>query len=97
MNDDSTTIDATLPGGAKVQVNSKRMAELITIGLIVMTSIGAYVLWQQGKVLERLDASVRDMANSQRELACIISLPQDKREQQYTMQDSFCKRMARMQ
>jgi len=97
MNDDSTTIDATLPGGAKVQVNSKRMAELITIGLIVMTSIGAYVLWQQGKVLERLDASVRDMANSQRELACIISLPQDKREQQYTMQDSFCKHMARMQ
>ena len=97
MQDESTTIDATLPGGTAVKVSTKFMAELISIGCLVMTCIGSYMLWQQTRVLDRLDGAVKEMASASRETACIISLPQEKREQQYSSSDSFCKRMARMQ
>lgn len=97
MADESTTIDATLPGGTALKITSKFMAELISVGCLVMTCIGGYVLWQQTKVLEKLDMSVKEMASASRETACIISLPAEKREQQYQSSDSFCKRMAKMQ
>ena len=42
-----------------------------------------------------LTAAIREMTASQREMNCLISMPQDKREAAYMAENSLCKRLAR--
>jgi hypothetical protein len=51
----------------------------------------------RAKQIELITGAIRDMAGAQREMACIISLPPDKREQEYQSPFGRCKRMGAMQ
>lgn len=100
MAGEETTIEAQV-GDAGIKVRSARMSDIIALGCICVTVFGAVVLYQHHALTEsamgQLQAVLKELAAAQREMTCIMSLPQEKREQQYLSQDSFCKRMARMQ
>ena len=44
-----------------------------------------------------LTGAIRELARSQREMACVISLPMEKREREYLSSDSYCRRLSSMQ
>lgn len=46
------------------------------------------------EVGQSIAASIKDGARAQRMMTCIISMPQERREQEFTQPNSFCSRIA---
>ena len=99
MDDGNGSAEITTPIGS-VRFGGKRMAEIIAVMSLCLLGVLAFVLFEHmadtkasGK---ELTAAVREMASAQREMACIISLPEDRREREYASPNSFCRSMARM-
>lgn len=97
MADDSREeLELTGPGGTRVRA---RGYDLIAILLAVGMGSGLYMLHQH--TADARDSSVmisqslRELAVSQRETACVLALPQDQRMQQFAQNDSWCKRVSR--
>lgn len=96
----------TTPLGS-ITSRGKKTAELIaTLSLAALLILG-YVLWghtqdsvqdrhERIKYVEMLAIGLNNMAKAQREMACIISLPPERREAEYKTPDSFCKRIGVM-
>lgn len=97
---DNGSAEISTPIGS-VKVGGKRMAEIIAVLCLSLLLVHTYVLYthtndsRAGE--EKLSAAIREMASAQREMACIISLPQERREREYATQNGFCRTMAKMQ
>ena len=84
----------------------KRMAELISVCLLCLTFLLTYILWEHKNntkdnstalslAIKELSLSQRAMVEAQREMTCVISMPQEKRENAYGSPYSLCKQLAR--
>ncbi len=82
-------------GDKKIKV---RGYDILTIFIVVAASIGLYVVYQHTHDTkdsnEQIAKSIAALASSQREMACIISLPQDQRLIEFTSQNGLCRRLA---
>jgi len=87
-------VEATAPGGFKVRVRGYDI--IVVIATVIMTMV-AYMVYEH-KIEAHASSSnianaMRDLASAQREMACIISLPQERREQEFISPNGFCKRI----
>lgn len=85
-------------GDKSIRAKSKYLAELITILLAIGFAVLAYGFWMH---LKQTDDAFRDIASTnkqmvkaQREMNCLIAMPAEKREAEYSSPFSFCKRMS---
>lgn len=94
MSDDcNSNIEVTGPGGIGAKVNGKRMAELISLLLLLVVITMSYMSHQ---TMMQVASAITGLSQAQRELTCIISRPQEEREKEYLNGNSFCKQMGRM-
>lgn len=117
-------------GFGSVALNSKKMAEIISVALICVVGIMGYILWdhsmdaraaegefkkfletmserntkaleqattRQAQMIEKLVETQKQNIEAQREMNCLISLPQEERRKEFIGENSFCKRMSRIQ
>lgn len=109
MPDDNGISEVTAevgPGGLKLGGKSKQMAELIAIASACGTILVGYMLYahaqdskdrdtQIATAITKLADSQSKQAEAFREMTCLISLPQDKREAEFSSPFGMCKRIAR--
>ena len=94
-SDDRATVEASNPIIGSFKVSSANLNTLFTVLGFILTCLIAYVLYNHGN--ETKDASkelaqaLREQTQAAREQTCIISLPQERREQN----SELCKRIAR--
>lgn len=94
MGDDcSSNIEVTGPGGIGAKLNGKRMAETITLVLVLVVLGISYMSYM---AMQQVSSAITGLSQAQRELTCIISRPQEEREREYLSGNSFCKQMGRM-
>ena len=105
-DDGDSNLEITTPLG-KIISKGKRNAELVALLSLLALSLISWVLWQHHEESSRsraennanmnmLAAAIKDFASAQREMACIIALPQDRREEEYRSPLSFCRRLGSM-
>ncbi len=108
MSEEDNTSELTAevgPGGLKFGGKSKQMAELVAIVSAVGTILVAYMLWTHdasskdrdkaySDAIAKLAAAQERTVAATREMTCIISLPQDKREQEFASPFGLCKRVS---
>lgn len=77
----------------------KRTAEFIAILSLCLLFLMGYVLWEHKKDTKDLRvellASVKELVAAQRETTCLLALPQEKREAEFTSTNGICKRLSR--
>ena len=89
---------------SKEPIKIRGLGTIMTL-LLVAVSLMAYVLWEHTaqanqstdqfiSVMKEHTVAQRETAKQQRLMACIISRPQDVREQEFSSPNSFCQRMA---
>lgn len=94
------------PQGVTASYKGKKMAEVISIGLLLLCGVLAFAFWEhktdtkesnQAMVfaIKEMTSATRSNVEAQREMNCLLALPQDKREAAYTSPYSLCKQMAR--
>lgn len=97
--------DIKTPLGS-ISFRGKRAAEFISVLLAIGVGIMGYVLYDHKldardddaaltAALNRLSESQDHMVQAQRELTCMLSLPQDKREAEFNSPNGLCKRLSR--
>lgn len=106
MNEDSgagTEVSVETPVG-KLATKNVKAIEVLSLGGVAAASLMIYMLYQHmseakeasaavaGAISKLADSQVKAV-HAQRELTCIISLPQDKREQEFNSPFGFCKRV----
>lgn len=98
-SDEGTGVELTGPGGTSAKFYGKRTSDLISIMTMVLVMLLCWVVWQHledsKRVMTALVESSKDGVQAQREMTCVISLPQDKREQEFMSPHSLCKRLTR--
>lgn len=76
MSDDATKFEFTGPGGIGAKLGGKRIAEMIAVLLALMVGWIGWVLWEHHgearRSNEMLSSAIRELAQSQREMACVI-------------------------
>ena len=94
-SDDRQTVEASNPILGSLKVSSANLNTLFTVLGFIVTCLVAYVLFSHtGETKEaskELAAALREQTVAAREQTCIISLPQERREQN----SELCKRIAR--
>jgi hypothetical protein len=96
---------ATTPLGS-FAIKGKRGAEVIAFTCLLLLFLLAYVIWEHKSdtkesnaaltgAIKELNLSQRAAVEAQREMTCVISLPQEKREHAYSSPYSVCKQIAR--
>jgi hypothetical protein len=94
------TLEVKAPGGWGATVKSPSLNLVFTILAFISALWGVWLMMEQraeSKAREdKLAAAITDFAQAQREMNCLIAMPQDKRELEYIQQNSFCKQMARL-
>lgn len=89
---------------SKEPIKVRGLGTIMTL-MLVAVSLMTYVLWEhmdQTKmtseafisVMKEQTAAQRETTKQQRLMSCIISRPQDVREQEFSSPNSFCQRMA---
>lgn len=96
MTDPPTNLELTGPGGISAKLGGKRVAEIVAILSLVALAVLGYTVYMMHGTLSGVSSAIRDLAQAQRELTCIISRPQDEREKEYLHPNSFCKQMGRL-
>lgn len=87
------SLEVSGPGGFAAKLGGKRMAELISLMLLlVVLAMGTMTY----RMMEQVSGAITGLSQAQRELTCIISRPQEEREREYLSQNSFCKQMGRL-
>ena len=90
----------------EISFKGKRTAEFIAIFSLLLLAVLATLYWNHDKAAETqagqfvgalkdLAATGKEQAQAQRLTACLISLPQEKREREFTAESSFCKQISR--
>lgn len=98
MSEEQTEVSVTTPAGG-FSAKSKYMAEIVALvlsGGFVGGTIFLYKHDEQSQGLfKELILTNRQMVEAQREMNCLIALPQEKREAEYTSNYGLCKRLSR--
>lgn len=101
----SQDIEISNPVLGRLAAKGVRISDMIGlltfVGVISVGSLAWMTLDAVGqqfataaKSTEAIGSSIRQNAVAQRLMACIISMPQERREQEFTQPNSFCRRMA---
>jgi hypothetical protein len=83
------------PSGVTASYKGKKMAEVISVGLLLLCGVLAYAFWQHKDdtketsnqivtAIKEMSLATRANVEAQREMNCLLSLPPDKREAAYT-------------
>ena len=83
-----------------------RGSDIITLIGVAVMAITVYMLFEHKKdakdattgmiaAVKEMTATNIRMVEAQREMNCLIALPQERREREFTASDSFCKRISR--
>lgn len=84
---------------ARIGGKDFQLRDFIGVATFVVVALVAFGGWQMGTamtaVLKDLSLAQREQVDTQREMNCLIALPQERRELEYMSPHSFCKRMAR--
>lgn len=98
-------VEISNPVLGRLAAKGVRISDMIgLLTLIVVIAIG-FLGWQTIDALgthkveaaqsnTALTGAIKNLAQSQRMMTCILSQPQDKREQEFIQPNSFCQRMA---
>lgn len=96
QDDESGNSIEVSDGSRKLKI---RGYDLLTIFVCVCATLGGYLMYQHTmdskEVSTKIAISIASLAQSQREMACIISLPQEQRLQEFGRPDGWCRRMSR--
>ena len=94
-SDDRQTVEASNPILGSLKVSSANLNTLFTVLGFVMTCLIAWVLYTHTSdakdATKELATALREQTVAAREQNCLISLPQERREQN----SELCKRIAR--
>lgn len=89
-------IEAAGPGGLKIRV---RGYDILTIVMVVFGAAGVALLYQHSErteqTMSKVAVSIDKLSQSNCEMACIISLPQEDRIKQFSSPQAFCKEICR--
>ena len=95
MADEQQSIEATNPVLGSLKVSSSNLNTLFTILGFILTALIAWVLYNHTNdskaASKELAGVMKEMTVAAREQNCLISLPQDRREQNAEL----CKRISR--
>lgn len=91
--------------GVSLSAKGKKASEVVAILSAIGVCLLAYMLFIHGEQAKETNAAVaasikelasaqRNSVAAQREMTCIISLPQEKREAEFAAPYGFCKRMS---
>lgn len=105
-NNDKTEGGIKTPLG-ELSFKGKKTAEFITILSLLVLAVLSTLYWNHDKnteksslgtnqALTKISDAVERSTKAQRLMTCIISLPQERREQEFTQSNSFCQRMANL-
>ena len=105
MSEEMSEGGITTPVGS-VNFKGKNVAEFIAILCLALLFLMGYVIWEHKedskKTQDAFIGGLKDMAMVQRdgnsiarEQLCLLAMPQEKREREFTSESSFCKRLSR--
>jgi len=108
MAEDTQDIEISNPVLGRLAAKGIRVSDmigLITLCIVLgLSFFAAYAYEIAGahraetvKSSEQISVSIKQNASAQRLMTCIISLPQERREQEFTQPNSFCQRMSSLQ
>jgi hypothetical protein len=108
MAEDTQDIEISNPVLGRLAAKGIRVSDmigLITLCLVIGLSLFAFYAYDiakshSGDAVEsskQISVSIKQSAAAQRLMTCIISLPQERREQEFTQPNSFCQRMSSLQ
>lgn len=90
----SEEIDAEI-GGQKFSLKTASLNTVATVATLILVSVVAYIMWGHASDTKEasrdLSLALKDMTQAAREQNCLISLPQERREQNADL----CKRLSR--
>jgi hypothetical protein len=88
--------EITAPGGFKIRA---RGYDLLVTASVVVVGLVAYMLYEHKSETATstalLTGAIRELSAAQREMTCVISLPQERRELEFNSPNSLCKRISR--
>ena len=98
-------IEISNPILGRLAARGVRISDLIALLTFVVVLATAVLVWQASEagtrhtaetadVNKAIAGSIKQSASAQRLMTCIISLPQERREQEFTQPNSFCQRMS---
>jgi len=94
-SDDRATVEASNPVLGSFKVSSANLNTLFTVLGFILTALIAWVLFNHTNdtkdASKELASAMKEMTQAAREQNCLISLPQDRREQN----SEICKRISR--
>ena len=101
MSEDNTEAGITTPAGS-ISFKGKKTAEFIAIVCLFLLGLFGYILWEHkndaraaevslAKRDDSLSSAIREMASSNRVLACLMATKHDEREAKL----AHCERIAR--
>lgn len=86
------------PGGFKFRAQGTNLMMAIVVAL---AALAAYMMYEHRMEAHASGAQIvnalRELATSQREQTCIMSMPAEKREQEFMSPNGFCRRITRAQ
>ena len=102
--DERTEIAINTPAGGGT-IKTKQIAEVIAVLSLAALGFLGYVIYEHKRDAVRgadqLTEAIKDLATTnnrmvaaQREMNCLIAMPQEKREAEYQSSFSLCKRLA---
>lgn len=83
-----------------------QLRDVILLLILGATALTAYAFWEHktdrreadtmlAAAIRELSVAQRAQTSAQREMNCLISLPQDKREAEFNSSNGLCKRISR--
>ena len=106
MSDETgTEVSADTPIG-KLKIAGRDVNTIATLVTLILVCLVSWVLWEHKRDGQESNAllnhSIKEMTlaqkeatQTQRQLNCLISIDQSKREAEYTSPNSFCNRISR--
>ena len=91
----------------RIAAKGVRVSDLIALLTLLGVVSALYLVWMSLQVLsshehqanavnQEIAASIKEAGRAQRMMTCVISLSQEKREQEFMQQNSFCKQISMM-
>ncbi len=106
MGGDGMEISADTPVG-RLAAKGVRVSDLIGLLTLMGVSGAIYFSWQTSQSLTEhekqanvvsmeIATSIRDAARSQRMMTCILSVSQERREQEFMQPNGYCHQISQM-
>lgn len=102
------TVEVTSPWGRVRAHGIDAIVVMTFIAVVISGTLTGVFLWEHKNqaidgekaltaAIKELTRAARSGNSAQREMNCLISLPQEKREQEFNTPNGFCKRLTRVE